>query len=419
MRNLVDPLEPTAVDMARLERTYGPLLKLVKRLIGVVPESDRYLEIWPPGFRTYNLIVPNFLNLPFSLWWASPPAKTVALAAYVASRAAECMYCAAHTFGFALRAGADPALVAVATGAAAASEGLDARARAVIAVAEGMSRIPARLDDDARSALLGHYSAAEAEWIVLGVAMMGFLNKCMDALGVPLEAEVKAEVSALLAPTRWSPGRHGAPGEQAVTPGTPPGAESLWSRMAVLRQLPAALRFERRWTRGVPARWPAAGELLRERTGCAFPILGRLRHGRAIRAVAVALRDNLAPEGSELGPASKHLAAAVFAVVAGNEELLGYARELATAAEGDAAGVEAVAERVARGRDLAEIPGLTASTLAALRLVERIATSPAHVDEAVLRQIAGQLSPVGIVELVVWLGLLQLLHRLTVFYPAR
>ena len=60
-------LEQDAVPMETLHKRYGALLELVRVLIGVVPNCDRYLEIWPPAFRTYNLIVPNFLNLPFSI----------------------------------------------------------------------------------------------------------------------------------------------------------------------------------------------------------------------------------------------------------------------------------------------------------------------------------------------------------------
>jgi len=42
---------------------------------GMVPNCDPYLEIWPPAFRTYNLMVPNLLNLPAPvLGVGGPPA---------------------------------------------------------------------------------------------------------------------------------------------------------------------------------------------------------------------------------------------------------------------------------------------------------------------------------------------------------
>ena len=61
---LVPLLREEMVAWETLEERYGALLKLVEVLLGVVPNCDRYLEIWPPAFRTYNVMVPNFLNLP-------------------------------------------------------------------------------------------------------------------------------------------------------------------------------------------------------------------------------------------------------------------------------------------------------------------------------------------------------------------
>jgi len=81
-------LKPRAIPLPTLHQRYGALLELVRKLIGVVPNCDPYLEIWPPGFRTYNVMVPNFLNLPFSLWGVGAPVDVVGLGMYVSSRAA-------------------------------------------------------------------------------------------------------------------------------------------------------------------------------------------------------------------------------------------------------------------------------------------------------------------------------------------
>ncbi|MDP9428943.1 MAG: hypothetical protein M3Q47_08745 [Actinomycetota bacterium] len=56
---LVELLERDAVPVDTLQKRYGPLLELVRKLLGVVPNCDPYLEIWPPAFRTYNVMVPN------------------------------------------------------------------------------------------------------------------------------------------------------------------------------------------------------------------------------------------------------------------------------------------------------------------------------------------------------------------------
>ncbi|MDP9470504.1 MAG: hypothetical protein M3Q71_07530 [Chloroflexota bacterium] len=75
---LASLLAKQMVSWETLHERYGPLLGLVRTMVGVVPNCDRYLEIWEPAFRTYNIMVPNFFNLPFSIfgmggllltWW--------------------------------------------------------------------------------------------------------------------------------------------------------------------------------------------------------------------------------------------------------------------------------------------------------------------------------------------------------------
>src|SRR6185295_10124403 len=110
--------------------------------------------------------------------------------------------------------------------------------------------------------------------------------------------------------------------------GDPPGADSLVSRMSVIRYAPQALKLDKKWTAGVPDRWPAAGEFLRRRTGHSFPVLSRLRHRRAIRAIATMIMENLA-EGmdSVIGRDDKLAAGLIYARTVGDPAL---AEELRT-----------------------------------------------------------------------------------------
>src|SRR5215212_104970 len=108
-------LQESKVSWDVLNDRYSPLLRLVDTVLGVVPNCDRYLEIWPPAFRTYNILVPNLLNLPVPvLGVGGPPAGVVGLAMYVSSRVAGCAYCSAHSCSFAMRRGASPDKVAAA-----------------------------------------------------------------------------------------------------------------------------------------------------------------------------------------------------------------------------------------------------------------------------------------------------------------
>ncbi|MEM6399307.1 MAG: hypothetical protein AAF757_22530, partial [Cyanobacteria bacterium P01_D01_bin.116] len=90
MKTLANQLLPWSVDFSRLHQKYSPLLNLVKLLIGVIPNCDPILEIWPVGFRTYNLLVPNLFNLPISLIDRKSNKALLGLAMYSASQTAQC-----------------------------------------------------------------------------------------------------------------------------------------------------------------------------------------------------------------------------------------------------------------------------------------------------------------------------------------
>lgn len=369
-----------AVPFPELHRRYGPLLELVRTLLGVVPNCDPYLEIWPPAFRTYNVMVPNLLNLPFLLWGMGAPRSTVGLAMYVSSRASGCAYCSAHTCTFALRRGATVEAVASALDQ---DPALGAADRAAVRVARLMAAGPSEADEQARAQLLQHFSAPHAEWIVLSIANMGWLNKTMDAIGVPLEAPTVAEVSDVMARSGWSPG---AVFRQAVERTAPPRPDSLLTKLRVIRHAPRALALDRAWTRGVPDRWPAVGEYLLRRTGHRFPILSQLRHRRAIRAIATMIQENLGE--SLIGRDQKLSAGLIYADSVGNAALADELRALGA-------------------QPLPDSP--------IQRLAQAIAPSPARVDASVVAD-AAAIPRAGIVELVSFIALLQLLHRLSRFF---
>jgi hypothetical protein len=404
---LAQILAPAAVDFSTLERRYGPLLELVRKLIGVVPNCDRYLEIWPTAFRSYNVMVPNFLNLPFFLWGVGAPKTPVSLAMYTSSRTASCMYCSAHTCSFALRRGAAEHKIAE-------RGGLTAYEQAAIEVADAISRVPPVLTDAKRAALLRNASGGDAEWVVLGIAMMGFLNKMMDALGVELEAATVKEVGALIEPSGWTSGKH------RVVPTTHAGApargDDLALKVGIVRLLPAALALDRGWTADVPSRWPAVGEFLQAHTGNDFPVLRHLTHARAIRALATIVRDNCAPSASRLGLDVKHSTGLVYATVVENNALAAQVRLLATRA--GAADLDAVASFAAEPIDFdsdAAVERAARQHGAALVLAKAASYSPARTTPPVV-EVARALPRDGIVELVSWLSVLQLLHRLSTFY---
>jgi alkylhydroperoxidase family enzyme len=385
---LLPLLERDAVSIETLQRRYGRLLGLVRSLIGVVPNCSSYLEIWPVGFRTFNVMVPNLLNLPILLWGLGAPRQIVGLAMYSASRTAQCAYCSAHACSFTLRRGAPPASIIGALDGA-----TEPGARAAVAVGRALSCVPAAITDDERGDLEAHFPAAHVEWIVLAVAMMGFLNKFMDAVGVELEAEIAGGVNALIAPTGWNPGKHFA---GAAPQAPPPRADSLGTKLGVLRFAPAAMLLDRKWTAAVPSSWPEVGEFLRLATGHDFPVLSRLTHRRAIRAIAVMLRDNFDPGTSVIGLPLKGRLGHVYAEVVGDTAL---ARE-----------VEKLSERF-------PVSVEDSRTEAALQLARAASSSPAQIDTDVVEACRrSRLGAAATIEIVLWLSVLQMLHRLSAYY---
>lgn len=410
---LARELESSAVDFEQLHRDYKPMLLLVRELIGVIPNCDPYLEIWPIGFRTYNLLVPNLLNLPGSLVGQGAPKDLVGLGMYASSRAAGCMYCSAHTCSYALRRGLSPEAV---TGNHTEAEA------AVVAVAEALGRVPSELTSAHVDELEGHLGLEDTEWIVLAIALMGFLNKFMDGMGIELEMSAIADVQDLIAPTGWNTGKHQWNDDLHVEKNGLVPEDSFRTYMRIFRQGPSASRLDSKWTKGVSGRIGQALMMLEERVGYSFPVLASLHHKKPVKAIATILRDNLDPETTEIGLGPKCLAGLVFAKVVENEMMLA---EMLQLSEFMDLGLDPdllvdVAHYASDDSDDVSMPeGLTAVQAATISLAKAGSTSPSSINEITISTVTSQLNPVQIVETVVWLAVLQMLHRLYAFYDAK
>ena len=353
-------------------------------------------------------MVPNLLNLPLSVWGFATPPAIVGLGMYVSSRAAECAYCSAHTCSFALRRGASQERLARAM----ADDDVDRTPaeRAVVAIARSLSRVPSTTTDAERAALREHFGAADVEWIVLGVAMMGWLNKFMDAVGVELEPEAIGDAAGVIGPSGWSPGKHAT--GAVIAASSPPAKDTLRTKLGLVPRIPAALTLDRRWTKGVPASGPAVRRFLAATAGHDFPVLERLSHGRARRAIATMVRDNLDPSTTRVGLEAKALAGVVYASVVGDAGVEADVRRLGEHHGIAAERLDAVARFAIEGGDP---PGADARLAAILRLAHAASSSPATIDAAIVEE-CRSLEPAAVIETIVWLSVLQLLHRITAFY---
>src|SRR5665213_2450633 len=191
INTLSEGLKPAAADWETLHKNYNPLLNLVKELLGIIPNCDPTLEICPPAFRTYNLLVPNMFNVPGTLFGSKSFKASMGLAMYASSKAA-CAYCTAHTCSFALRRGARPEAIA----------GLRTeKEQAIVTMAEKLAQIPSSLSTTDVEALQQYFSSSETEWLVYAISMMGFLNKFMNAMSIELEQDAINDTAELLSGT--------------------------------------------------------------------------------------------------------------------------------------------------------------------------------------------------------------------------
>lgn len=418
-QTLSDGLKTSAVDWETLHSNYNPLLNLVRVLIGVIPNCDQTLEIWPPGFRSYNLLVPNMFNLPNTLFGGKSLKASMGLAMYASSKAA-CAYCTAHTCSFALRRGARAEAIA----------GLRTeKEQAVVDMAEKLASIPSSLTMTEIDAVRKYFSASETEWLVNAISMMGFLNKFMNAMGVELEQEAINDTAEVLSKTGWEPGIHSYKGFTVTKPGRAQ-QDNLFTYLRVIRQAPGAVRWEKKLTGNVPSEYGTASEYLKQRTGYSFPVLKPIKEKRVIRTLTAVLSDNLNQESTVTGLKMKMYAGYIFSTLVWNDRLKSEIKNLSAIHAPelnsekfnildeisqmeipvDSASCENVIASIAQQLSLTEEEAAT------LLLAIAASYSPAQNNDAVTEVALKYLKPAAIVEIIVWLSVLQLLNRLSNYY---
>lgn len=412
---LAQALTPHIVDAEQLYRENKSVINVVEVLIGVVPNCNPYLEIWPTAFRTFNLLIPNLLNLPPALMGQGAPKDLVGLAMFISSREAGCAYCTAHHCSFAIRRGASMETVV--------DGDFSPHEAAVAELARSMATVPTEMTNQRIAEVEEFLEAGDIEWLVLAVATSGFLNKIMDTMGMELEFDTIRDVAPLIGDKGWDPGKHQWVDELPSSDGDDQiPVDDIKTILKVLRQAPGAIRYDASATKGVSGRIGSALMMLEDEIGYAFPILASIQHKKAVRAIATALRDNLDPDNTEVGLSAKCLVALVYARVVSDEALLAEAVLLADLLAPNLSPdvlVDVVRFADAAPEDTIVPDGLSPVDAAAIILAKAAAPSPSTVNEITISNVIGTLRPAQVVETVLWLALLQLLHRLYAFYDAR
>ncbi|MCS7037830.1 MAG: methyltransferase [Saprospiraceae bacterium] len=146
------------------------------------------------------------------------------LIGYVASHAAGCQYCQAHTIRAAERYGAAPEQLAHVWEYRTHPAFNDAE-RAALDFAIAAASVPNAVTETIEQNLRRYWDEGEIVEILAVVALFGFLNRWNDSMGTPLEAPALKTANRYLAARGWTGGKHvqttPAPANETPPPETP------------------------------------------------------------------------------------------------------------------------------------------------------------------------------------------------------
>jgi len=129
------------------------------------------------------------------------------MVALVASTAAGCRYCQAHTASNSHASGSDAEKIAHVWTYDTSALFSDAE-RAALRLAHHAALVPNAVTDADFADLRRHFDDDEVVEIVAIVALYGFLNRWNDTMATELEAHPHALADDLLRGTGWEPGKH-------------------------------------------------------------------------------------------------------------------------------------------------------------------------------------------------------------------
>jgi uncharacterized peroxidase-related enzyme len=189
-------------EVPELEDSFGP----VEQRMGFLPNS-----LLTMARRPAILHAVSSLAQAARTGTVSPELKE--LVALVASTAAGCRYCQAHTASNAARKGAQAEKIAQ-VWTYETSELFSDEERAALRLAHHAALVPNQATDEDFEELRRHFDDGEIVELVAVVALFGFLNRWNDTLATDLEPSPFAVASEVIAPAGWEPGKHQVPVER-------------------------------------------------------------------------------------------------------------------------------------------------------------------------------------------------------------
>jgi len=188
------PLPPSP----ELKELFAPF----EKSLGFIPNSALIMQRKPKILQAFSQLV-GAINGPEG----ELDRGFKRLLSHVASRAAGCRYCMAHTAGGALRFGVDEAKLAAVSDYRS-SPLYSAAERAALDFALAAAAQPNDVTDEMFAGLRKHWSDGQVVEIVAVISLFGFLNRWNDTMATPLEEEPAQVGEEFLAGHGWSAGKH-------------------------------------------------------------------------------------------------------------------------------------------------------------------------------------------------------------------
>jgi uncharacterized peroxidase-related enzyme len=193
----IEPLSPE-----ELPSEAKPILEFAQQLMGFVANDVLTMARWPELLMVMQQLVAVVYG----------PGKLddglKRLVGMVASAAAGCRYCQAHTaYGSSLVPGMSPDKV-MAVWDFESSDLFDDRERSALRIARGAGQNPNGVTDAEFADLREHFNEHEVMEIMGVICLFGFLNRWNDTIATELES-VPMDFASMNLPTRsWHPGKH-------------------------------------------------------------------------------------------------------------------------------------------------------------------------------------------------------------------
>ncbi len=181
---------------------HAGLFSIYEQVMGLVPETLRSMTLVPG-------LLDGYVGLAHAAAMNGLISEELAqMAGHLASAAAGCRYCQAHTAAHAAHLGVDEAKLAE-LWSFETSDRFDDAERAALRFAFHAGQHPNAVTDDDVAACREHFSDEQITAIVAVCSLFGFLNRWNDTMATTLEDVPRDAAERLLAGQGWEIGRHG------------------------------------------------------------------------------------------------------------------------------------------------------------------------------------------------------------------